>query len=192
MASYLEKLSSGVLRERVRSARAILAECTLCPRECRVNRLAGSLGHCPGGARVRVARHGPHFGEEPPLTGVAGAGTIFFSHCSLRCLHCQNYQISHEGFGRELDAADLASVMLELQAAGCHNLDLVSPTHFVPQILEALLLAAERGLAIPLVYNTNGYDSLRTLALLDGVVDIYLPDAKFGYEEDAQEVSQAP
>lgn len=139
-----------------------------------------------------VSSFGPHFGEESPLVGSCGSGTIFFTNCNLRCLFCQNYDISHLGRGEEVSGGQLAAIMLNLQRSGCHNVNLVSPTHFVPQILEALCMAAEEGLRLPLVYNTGGYESSETLALLDGVVDIYMPDAKYWGPEVARLLSEAP
>jgi putative pyruvate formate lyase activating enzyme len=151
----------------------------LCPQACGVDRTAGKTGFCRAGARARVSSYGPHFGEEEPLVGEGGSGTIFFAYCNLRCVFCQNYDISHLGGGEDMDAAALARVMLHLQHKGCENINLVTPTHFVPQILEALALAADKGLEIPLVYNCGSYECPETLALLDGVVDIYLPDTKY-------------
>jgi putative pyruvate formate lyase activating enzyme len=139
-----------------------------------------------------VSSYGPHFGEEPPLVGTHGSGTIFFAHCNMSCVYCQNYSISQEGEGRPVSCEDLAHIMLELQDAGCHNINLVSPTHVVPQILSALEIAVPRGLKLPLVYNTGTYDSVETLALLDGVVDIYMPDAKYGRDEIALALSGIP
>ena len=178
-AAYLRLHSSGELHGRVREACRRLEECTLCPRECRVNRREGEAGECRTGEEAIVASHNPHFGEESPLVGRHGSGTIFFSWCNLRCRFCQNYDISQLGAGRAVEAEELAAIMLRLQALGCHNINLVSPTHVVPQFLAGLLIATEAGLRIPLVYNTGGYDALGTLALLDGVVDIYMPDMKY-------------
>lgn len=162
-----------------------LACCTLCPRRCEVNRLQGEKGKCRTGRRAVVSSFGPHFGEESPLVGWGGSGTIFFTHCNLRCQFCQNYSISQLGEGEEVGAEDIARMMLQLQARGCHNINLVSPTHTVAQILEALELAAGRGLNLPLVYNSGGYDSVETLELLEGIVDIYMPDMKYSDEETA-------
>jgi len=185
--SYLALCSTGELRQRAEAALELLSPCRLCPRRCGVDRLAqGSLetppaaqGTCRSGRKAKVSSFGPHFGEERPLVGSHGSGTIFFTNCNLRCLFCQNYDISHLGHGEEVSPEQLARIMLNLQARGCHNINLVSPTHFVPQILESLCLAAGEGLWLPLVYNTGGYDSPEALALLDGVVDIYMPDAKY-------------
>jgi putative pyruvate formate lyase activating enzyme len=157
-----------------------------------VNRLAGELGFCQVGALPFVASFGPHFGEEAPLRGRFGSGTIFFASCNLRCLYCQNYEISQLRQGVEITADRLAGMMLTLQDGGCHNINLVTPSHQVPHILEGLLLAAQRGLRIPLVYNTSSYDDLDTLRLLDGIVDIYLPDFKYADAANALEYSKAP
>ncbi|HAR63889.1 MAG TPA: radical SAM protein [Candidatus Margulisbacteria bacterium] len=148
--------------------------------KCGANRSLGEVGVCGAGSDVYIASSCAHFGEEPFLTGKNGAGTIFFSYCNSFCVFCQNYQISHEHLGSILSIGQLAQSMLELQKRGCHNIDLVSPTHYIPQIVEAVALAADNGLSIPLVYNTNSYDSIETLRLLDGIVDIYLPDIKYG------------
>jgi len=177
--SYL-KLAAGELAKRAERAVAMLADCTVCAQQCRVNRLAGELGVCRGGRRAAVSSHGPHFGEEAPLVGTRGSGAIFFTHCNLNCLFCQNCGISQEGEGDEDSPEELAGMMLSLQKRCCHNINLVSPSHFVPQFLEALDVAAAKGLNVPIVYNTGGYDSPATLDLLDGVVDIYMPDIKFG------------
>lgn len=189
--SYLGLHQSGELRQRVQRAVALLAKCALCPKTCRADRLADQLGECHVGRWASVASYGPHFGEEDPLVGRRGSGAIFFSYCNLSCLFCQNYRISQEGEGEEVSAAQLASVMLHLQQKGCHNINLVSPSHVVPQILEALELAIPQGLCVPLVYNTGGYDSTATLRLLDGVVDIYMPDMKYGKNLVAEELSGA-
>lgn len=173
-------LHHGQLAKRAAASHQLLASCTVCPRQCQVNRLAGQSGFCRIGTRARVASYGPHFGEEAPLVGRHGSGTIFFSGCNLGCCFCQNFEISQgDAVGEEVSAAELAAIMLELQHIGCHNINLVTPSHVVPQILAALIPALAAGLQIPLVYNCSGYESLETLALLDGVVDIYLPDAKF-------------
>lgn len=179
IAAYL-LLHNGQLAQRVAAAQQLLTSCTLCPRQCRVNRLAGENGFCRIGARARVASYGPHFGEESPLVGRHGSGTIFFAGCNLGCCFCQNYDISQgDATGEEVSAAELATIMLELQNIGCHNINLVTPSHVVPQILAALIPALEAGLQVPLVFNCSGYESLATLALLDDAVDIYMPDAKF-------------
>lgn len=170
-------------------ARARLEECSLCPRCCGVNRLAGEKGKCRVASQALVSSYGSHFGEEAPLVGRYGSGTIFFTYCNLGCSFCQNYTISQLGEGSPVDSEELAGIMLSLQARGCHNINLVSPTHVVPFILEALELAVSRGLCLPLVYNTGGYDSLATLKLLDGIVDIYMPDMKYSDAETAERLS---
>ncbi|MCX8036184.1 MAG: radical SAM protein [Candidatus Sumerlaeia bacterium] len=176
--AYLKLFRSGELHKRATAAHQALAHCTLCPRNCGVNRLNNELGYCRTGARAIVSSFGPHFGEEEPLVGRGGSGTIFFASCNLCCVFCQNFEISHEMEGREVEPPSLAGIMLHLQDAGCHNINFVTPSHVVPQILAALELAVERGLRLPLVYNTGGYDALETLRLLDGIVDIYMPDLK--------------
>jgi len=188
--AYLPLFRNGVLARRVEQARAHLADCDLCARYCHVNRLETIEGAvCRTGALTRVHSFGPHHGEEAPLSGRAGSGTIFFSWCSLRCDFCQNWEISRKGLGREVAGEALAEMMLALQSQGCHNINLVTPSHVVAQILEAVWLAAGRGLALPLVYNTGGYDSLEGLALLDGVIDIYMPDMKYGDSPIARALS---
>jgi putative pyruvate formate lyase activating enzyme len=177
--AYLKLLASGELAERVRRAYAGLAACSYCGWDCRKDRLSGKVGVCQTGALARLASYGPHHGEEKPLRGWRGSGTIFFAGCNLRCQYCQNFAISQGEAGEEVDARELAAVMLELQATGSHNINLVSPSHVMPQILAAVAIAAQAGLHLPLVYNTGGYDSLEALALLDGVIDIYMPDMKY-------------
>jgi putative pyruvate formate lyase activating enzyme len=190
-AAYLELLRTGELARRVEEARTMLQECGLCGRECRVNRLESAKGAaCRTGDKAVVSSFNAHFGEEDPLVGDHGSGTIFFSNCNLQCQYCQNYEISQMGEGREVEPEELAAMMLHLQGRGCHNINFVSPTHVVPQILEALLPAAEKGLTVPLVHNTGGYDSLDALRLLDGIVDIYMPDMKYADEETGRKYSK--
>lgn len=189
MAAYLELCRSGRLRDRVEEALSSLEDCSLCPRGCGVDRLAGDTGKCRTPRRAIVSSYGPHFGEEAPLVGRHGSGTIFFTNCNLECLFCQNYPVSQMGEGESVSREELARIMLWLQARGCHNINLVSPTHVVPQILEALDLAAEWGLHLPLVYNSGGYDSVETLKMLDGIIDIYMPDMKYDDEETARKLS---
>ncbi len=177
-ASYISSLKDAVLHRKVQEAEEMLRCCSVCPRSCGVNRLQGELGFCAIGAKARVASAAPHFGEEDPLVGFRGSGTIFFSSCNLKCIFCQNYEISHEMEGSEVGTEELGRIMLGLQAAGCHNINFVTPSHVVPQIILAVEWAAERGLEVPLVYNTSAYDSLETLHLLDGIIDIYMPDIK--------------
>jgi putative pyruvate formate lyase activating enzyme len=190
--SYLSLLPSGELQQRVEAAYARLAACDICPRHCGADRLAGELGECHIGELARVSSYGPHHGEEDVLRGWRGSGTIFFTRCNLHCLFCQNADISQTDDGDLLTPAELAAIMLRLQAAGCHNINLVSPSHVVPQILAAVLLAAQAGLRLPLVCNTGGYDNLATLALLDGVVDIYMPDMKYADPAAGLRYSLAP
>ncbi|MGB2798728.1 MAG: radical SAM protein [Dehalococcoidia bacterium] len=189
MASYQALYRSGELEERVERARAILKSCELCPRCCQVNRLDGEKGVCRTASQAVVSSCGPHFGEEAPLVGTYGSGTIFFTHCNLRCMFCQNYNISQLGEGRAASKEEVARMMLALQEQGCHNINFVSPTHVVPQILEALQVAAGLGLSIPLVYNCGGYESLETLKLLDGIVDIFMPDMKYSDEKNGRRFS---
>ncbi|MFH2069188.1 MAG: radical SAM protein [Candidatus Omnitrophota bacterium] len=177
------------LKKRVGRASAILSSCTFCPRGCRVNRLEGEKGFCRGGQSAKVASHNSHFGEEPPISGSRGSGTIFFSGCTLHCLFCQNYPISQLREGREVSVPELARMMLSLQKNGCHNLNLVTPTHFVPQILEALHQAKREGFNLPVVYNTSGYETIDTLKLLEGVVSVYLPDLKYGNDKSGADIS---
>ena len=188
-AAYLELYYRGELKERVRQARAILESCQLCPHHCQVNRLAGEKGRCRTAACVFVSSYSPHFGEEAPLVGIYGSGTIFLTYCNLRCVFCQNYYISQLGEGKETSKEEIANMMLSLQAMGCHNINLVTPTHVVAQILEALEIAVAKGLSIPLVYNCGGYEAVETLKLLDGIVDIYMPDMKYSDAENAQRYS---
>jgi len=189
--AYLSLLRSGELRRRADAAYQRLQACDICPRQCGVNRRQGSEGAvCRTGERALVSSYSPHFGEEDPLVGVGGSGTIFFAWCNLKCQYCQNYEISQLGHGCEVDPPELATMMLRLQQMGCHNINFVSPTHVVPQILAASLIAAEEGLRLPLVYNTGGYDSLDTLGLLDGVFDIYMPDMKYANEGTARRLSK--
>jgi len=190
--SYLRLLVSGELSRRVEAARDMLSPCRVCPRECGVDRLAGEVGYCRSGRLPEVSSYGPHFGEEPPLVGRSGSGTIFLAGCNMRCVFCQNFAISQLRYGKEITCYELAYMMVDLQGQGCHNINFVSPTHFVPQILEAIHIAAEKGLDIPLVYNTGTYDSVATLKLLEGVFDIYMPDAKYGSDEVALKLSDAP
>ncbi len=187
--AYLRLLKDGELARRVAEAYVHLAACDVCPRGCLVNRRGGELGTCRTGERARVSSYGPHLGEEDPLRGWRGSGTIFFGRCNLKCQFCQNYDISQADAGDEAEPEQLAAIMLELQSLGCHNVNLVSPTHVVPQILAAVLLAGQAGLRLPLVYNTGGYDSLAMLKLLDGVVDIYMPDMKYADAEAARRYS---
>ena len=187
---YLTLLESSELAQRVESAISHLQSCDVCPLQCGVDRIQGELGVCQTGRLAQVSSYGPHPGEERPLSGWRGSGTIFFTRCNLRCVFCQNADISQSSMGQEVSAEELASLMLEIQRLGCHNLNLVSPSHIVPQILESLLLAAQQGLTLPIVYNSGGYDSQEMLTLLDGVVDIYMPDMKYGDSDRAYQYSR--
>ncbi len=178
-SAYLETSEKGLLKKKIAQSSKILSGCTLCPRGCGVDRLSGETGICMTGERAMVSSYNPHFGEETPLVGRNGSGTIFFTHCNLLCNFCQNYDISHEGLGKEVSDRELADMMLYLQNSGCHNINFVTPSHVVPQILSALEKAVENGLTVPLVYNTSGYDAVDTIKLLDNVFDIYMPDFKF-------------
>ncbi len=190
LPSYIDLYRSGVLKERVDKALSMLEECRVCPHECGVNRLKGEQGKCKTGRYAIVSSFFPHLGEEFPIRGFRGSGTIFFSYCNMKCVYCQNYTISQLGEGEEKSPEELAHIMLYLQEAGCHNINLVTPSHVVPQILEALLIAVEKGLRIPIVYNTSSYDSLEILKLLEGVVDIYLADFKYWREKDGETYSK--
>src|SRR5687767_14699716 len=183
---YRALLSTGELQRRVELLEALLERCTVCPRDCLNNRLNNEIAACYSGRLPIVSSYTAHFGEEPALTGTNGAGNIFFGNCNLRCVYCQNYQISQthrEQLKNEISHERLAEMMLELQARGCHNINFVSPTHFVPQMARSILIAAEKGLALPIVYNTNAYDSVEVLRLLEGIVDVYLPDLKYAEDE---------
>ncbi len=191
--AYLRLHRTGELAERARRAVARLEACDLCPRACRVDRTRTVEGAvCRTGRRAVVHGAFPHHGEERPLRGAGGSGTIFFSFCNLRCLYCQNWEISWVGEGREVDAGEMADLMLALQTWGCHNVNLVTPSHVVAQVLEAVALAAARGLRLPLVWNSGGYDAPEALSLLDGVVDVYMPDAKYGDSRLARRYSKVP
>ncbi len=189
--AYLSLLHNGELSRRVAEADAHLASCALCAQACGVNRRAGELGICRTGVRARVSSYGPHLGEENPLRGWSGSGTIFFARCNLKCQYCQNYDISQRDTGREMEPDELAAIMLELQEHGCHNINFVSPSHVVAPILAAVLVAVRNGLRLPLVYNTGGFDSLTSLALLDGVIDIYMPDMKYTDDANGLKYSKA-
>ncbi len=176
--AYLELLTTGELKRRADQAHARLTSCELCPRLCRADRTAGEFGYCHTGQHALVSSAGPHFGEEATLVGTRGSGAIFIASCNLGCRFCQNAEISHDRIGREVTADEWADIMLGLQQRGCHNINIVTPSHVVPALLEALLVAAQRGLRLPVVYNTSAYDLPETLRLFDGVIDIYMPDFK--------------
>lgn len=177
--SYLKLWGQGKLEERIHRGLQWMNRCTLCPRLCKVNRNEGEAGYCRTSRQARVASYGPHFGEERPLVGQKGSGAIFFSYCNLGCVFCQNQEISHGGEGVHVGPETLGDIMISLQERGCHNINFVTPTHVVPQILEALPHAIEKGLKIPLVYNCGGYERPAALKLLEGIVDLYMPDFKF-------------
>jgi putative pyruvate formate lyase activating enzyme len=188
-ASYRDRLTRDELKERANHLESLLDPCVVCPRACHARRKHGEYGVCRSTDDVIVSSAGPHFGEEPPLVGLKGSGTIFFCSCNLKCLFCQNYEISHLRHGRVVSRLQLAELMLSLQRAGCHNINLVTPTHVTPQIIEALVLARDDGLSIPLVYNCGGYESVQTLSLLKDIVDIYMPDVKYSDNEHARRYS---
>ena len=189
--AYINAFETGILQDKIKSARRLLSPCNICPRKCRVDRLSGETGVCRTARSAFVSSYNPHFGEEAPLTGTQGSGTIFFTHCNLMCLFCQNFDISHQGYGQEVSDQELAAIMLALQQQGCHNINFVTPSHVMPQILSALEIAIQEGLAIPLVYNSGGYDRPSTLRLLENVFDIYMPDFKFWDPEIADKACQA-
>ena len=189
--SYIRLYEKGLLKSKAAEAASRLKSCRLCPRKCGVDRLSGETGFCNTGKLSWVSSVSPHFGEEAPLVGNQGSGTIFFTHCNLLCLFCQNFDISHQGQGQEVTAGELASIMLSLQNQGCHNINLVTPSHVAPQILAAVEVAVPQGLNLPLVFNTGGYDRVTTLKLLEGVVDIYMPDFKFWDAQVAENSCQA-
>ncbi len=177
--TYLDLLQTGELKKRSDTLKRMLENCTLCPHKCMVNRVAGEKGRCRTLDKAIVSSYQRHFGEEKELVGFNGSGTIFFSNCNLSCVFCQNYEISSCGEGEEVDTKILSEIMLYLQSLGCHNINLVSPSHIVPHITEGIYMAAQKGLNIPIIYNTNGYDLVDTLRILEGIVDIYMPDIKF-------------
>jgi putative pyruvate formate lyase activating enzyme len=190
--SYLELYNNGDLNKTTEEAIKLLRSCSLCPRKCRVNRIKNQLGFCKTGFLPKVCSFLPHHGEEPPISGIRGSGTIFFSCCNMACVYCQNYEFSQSGQGREARIEQLAGFMMELQTLGCHNINLVTPTHVMPQILKALNLAIPKGLKIPIVYNTGGYELVEMIKLLEGIVDIYLPDMRYADSMQAKQYSSAP
>ncbi len=185
-------LPEGELEDRADRAFALMEECRLCPRECGVDRLAGKSGYCESGPDPVVSSYNAHFGEEPPISGRSGSGTIFLTNCNMKCVYCQNYPISQLHNGRQVSCEQLGKMMLSLQSRGCHNINFVTPSHMVGPILRGLAAAACNGLELPLVYNSGGYDSVETLRLLDGVFDIYMPDSRYGRNEEAARYSDAP
>ena len=180
------------MMDKIKKARRLMEKCGICPRKCGVNRIKGQTGFCKAGLLPMVSSFHAHFGEEPPISGCKGSGTIFFTHCSLRCAFCQNHPISQSGRGKEVSAEGLAGMMLRLQGEGCHNINFVTPTHYMPQILEAVFMAKEKGLKVPLVYNCGGYESMEALEILDGIIDIYMPDMKYSDNTAAKKYSNAP
>lgn len=190
--SYIALFEKGELKQRIQLLTEFLKECRLCPRECRVNRLNGEIGYCKAPSEIMVSSAFPHFGEEPPLVGYHGSGTIFLTHCNLRCVFCQNYDISHLGRGEQITSSEIAKAMVKLQEMGCHNINFVTPTHYAPQIVASLPEAIEMGLSLPIVYNCSGYESIEVIRLLDGVIDIYMPDAKYMDEKFSKQFSNAP
>lgn len=188
--SYVNLLESGSFPQRVTRAKERLSPCTVCAVVCRVQRQQGDLGECGVGAKAIVSSYGPHFGEEAPLRGWKGSGTIFFSGCNMHCQFCQNASISQAKVGQEVTPHELAEMMLQLQKRGCHNINFVSPTHVGPQLMEGVYLAAQKGLQVPLVYNTGGYDSVSMLRLFDGIIDIYMPDMKYADPDLAYKYSR--
>lgn len=189
---YIELNRSGELKERVESLKSILNECVLCPRNCRVNRNAGKKGKCRVGSEIIISSVHPHFGEESCLVGTHGSGTIFFASCNMNCIYCQNFEISRFKQGEIVSVYTLAEAMLYLQKMGCHNINLVTPTHYTPQIVEAIFIAVNKGLKVPIVYNCGGYESVETLKLLEGIIDIYMPDIKYADDTYALKYSGAP
>ncbi len=190
--SYISLLEKSELNHRIELLKEYLKECRLCPRECRVNRLNGEVGYCKAPSELMVSSAFPHFGEESPLVGNHGSGTIFLTHCNLRCVFCQNYDISHLGKGERITSSEMAQAMVRLQEMGCHNINFVTPTQYVPQIVASLPEAVELGLSIPIVYNCSGYESIEVIRLLEGVVDIYMPDAKYMDEKFSKQFSNTP
>lgn len=189
--TYVELVETCELCKRAEKLKERLKSCVVCPHHCKVDRLNNERGFCRAGADMVIDSYGPHYGEEDVLVGTGGSGTIFFSYCTLQCVFCQNCEISQQGEGYEVTPAELAGIMLSLQKRGCHNINLVSPSHYVPQIVEAVGLAAKEGLVLPLVYNTGGYDEVDTLKLLDGIIDIYMPDIKFGSDLKAKKYTKS-
>jgi len=191
--AYLTAFKNGKLAQAISAADQLLESCSICPRKCKINRLKGETGFCKTGLQAEVYSYMAHHGEEPPISGTKGSGTIFFSHCNMACVYCQNYEFSQKNEqGRGVSDQELAKIMLELQGRGCHNINLVSPTHVLPQILQALKIVIEMGLKIPLVYNTSGYELPEMIKLLDGIVDVYLPDMRYADSSMSQKFSCAP
>jgi putative pyruvate formate lyase activating enzyme len=190
--SYLKLLKTGEIEERLNKLYKILEKCELCPRKCHVDRLKDEKGICKASLKLKVSSYFPHFGEEDVLVGTNGSGTIFLSNCNLRCVYCQNFEISHLGEGEERTEEEVAEMMLDLQERGCHNINLVTPTHYAPQLVKAIKIAAENGLKLPIVWNCGGYENVEVIKLLGGIVDIYMPDIKYGDNEAAKKYSFPP
>jgi putative pyruvate formate lyase activating enzyme len=190
--SYITLHEKGELVQRIKLLNEFLKECRLCPRECRVDRSEGGVGYCRAPSEIMVSSVFPHFGEETPLVGYHGSGTVFLTHCNLRCVFCQNYDISHLGQGERITSSEIARAMFKLQQTGCHNINFVTPTHYAPQIVASLPEAIEMGLSLPIVYNCSGYESIEVIRLLDGMIDVYMPDAKYMDERFAKLFSNAP
>jgi len=190
--SYLKLCASGELDRRIAMLYRMLESCELCPRRCGANRLEGRKGYCRSGMELTVSSYGPHFGEEPEITGRNGSGTIFLTNCNLLCIFCQNYETSHLGYGEEVSIDKAAEMMLNLQSRGCHNINLVTPTHYTPQLVKAISVAAGRGLKLPIFWNCSGYENVETIKLLEGIVDIYKADMKYSESEPAKKYSNAP
>lgn len=189
--SYFDLHKTGEMDKRIKSLYKFLENCELCPRKCKVNRIRGEKGFCGMGRDLQVSSYGPHFGEESPLVGIFGSGTIFLTGCNLLCVYCQNYEISHYKIGKSINEKILADFMLTLQKDGCHNINLVTPTHFAPQLVKSISIGSEKGLKIPIVWNCGGYENVEIIKLLDGIVDIYLPDIKYGRKDSAEKYSNA-
>jgi putative pyruvate formate lyase activating enzyme len=190
--SYLRLYKSGELDERIAKLDKILESCELCPRRCGANRLVGEKGFCRSGKELVVSSYGPHFGEEGSLVGIGGSGAIFLTNCNLDCVYCQNYEISHLGYGQVRSEAQVADMMVRLQEDGCHNINFVTPTHFAPQLVRAVKIAIGNGLRIPLLWNCGGYENVEVIRLLEGIIDIYKPDFKYGDSAVAKKYSSAP
>ncbi|MDP2981025.1 MAG: radical SAM protein [Candidatus Omnitrophota bacterium] len=180
------------MKDKIKKAYKLMEKCSICPRKCGANRIKGQIGFCKAGLKPMVSSFHAHFGEEPPVSGRNGSGTIFFTHCSLRCVFCQNHPISQLGQGKEVTVEELAGMMLKLEAEGCHNINFVTPTHYMPHILEAIFIARDKGLKAPLVYNSGGYESMEALEILDGIIDIYMPDMKYSDNALSKKYSNAP
>jgi len=191
-SSYLDLYKKGKLEKRTKLLYKLLKNCELCPRKCRINRLKNEVGYCKMGKELLVSSFNPHFGEEKPLVGNYGSGTIFLTGCNLLCVYCQNYETSHYRVGRVVSEEETANFMLQLQRQGCHNINLVTPTHFTPQLVKSIEIGAKKGLTIPIVWNCSGYENVKVIKLLQGIVDIYLPDIKYGKNGPAKKYSNTP